>query len=193
MTRQQKGFLLLVFMVSALFIAARYNHTKSSSTATGAVISQNAPDPKPVPTPTRPETARVVVKTVVELNGCHHDDFILLATINDLRANEGLKPYAINGTLNHSARLKSAHIIAKGYWAHVAPDGTTPWDFFNEVGYKYETAGENLARNFSCDEQMVSAFMESPTHRDNILNPYYKEIGIGREGDIVTLHFGLAR
>lgn len=194
MTRQQKGILLLVFMVSTLFIAARYNHTKSSSTSTGVVISQNAPDPIPVSAPARPtEKARVVVRTVVEFNGCHHSDIMLLANINALRANEGLNPYRINGTLNHSAKLKSAHIKAHNYWAHVAPDGTTPWDFFNEVGYKYEVAGENLARNFTCDEQMLSAFMDSPTHRDNILNPNYQEIGIGREGDIVTLHFGLAR
>jgi hypothetical protein len=70
-------------------------------------------------------------------------------------------------------------MLAKGYWAHFAPDGTSPWSFFLKFGYKYKYAGENLARDFSDASSAVNAWMNSPTHKENILNPNYKEIGIG--------------
>ena len=76
-------------------------------------------------------------------------------------------------------------MVDRDYWAHVAPDGTQPWSFFARFGYKYRYAGENLARDFSSAGAVVDAWMNSPTHRDNILNPKYKEIGIGiTEGDL---------
>lgn len=157
-------------------------------------MAEHRPDPLPVPTPTRTEApAKVIVKTEIELDGCHRDNLILLALINGLRANEGLEPLSINPLLSESARLKSVDIETRHYWSHNAPDGTTPWDFFNKVGYRYDMAGENLAQNFNCDEQMVASFMASPTHRDNVLGKLYKEIGIGRAGSIVTLHFGVKR
>ena len=70
-------------------------------------------------------------------------------------------------------------MLAKGYWAHFAPDGTSPWSFFIKFGYKYRYAGENLARDFSNASSAVDAWMNSPTNRENILNPNYREIGIG--------------
>jgi uncharacterized protein YkwD len=80
---------------------------------------------------------------------------------------------------------KGRDMIDKDYWAHVAPDGTQPWKFFSQFGYKYRFAGENLARDFSNANDAVNAWMNSPTHKDNILNPKYKEIGIGiTEGDL---------
>lgn len=101
------------------------------------------------------------------------------------RAEAGLSPLSINASLNNAAYAKGADMINKDYWAHVAPDGTQPWAFFNSVGYKYRYAGENLARDFSNAETAVNAWMNSPTHRDNILNPKYKEVGIGViEGDL---------
>jgi len=70
-------------------------------------------------------------------------------------------------------------MLAKGYWAHFAPDGTSPWSFFLSFGYKYKYAGENLARDFPDASSAVTAWMNSPSHRENILNPNYEDIGIG--------------
>ncbi len=89
-------------------------------------------------------------------------------------------------------------MLAKGYWAHVAPDGTEPWDFFKAVGYKYRYAGENLARDFNSASGAVEGWMASPSHRENMLSPKYKEIGVaviegnlnGREATIVVQLFG---
>lgn len=98
---------------------------------------------------------------------------------NERRVAAGLSPLSENGSLSAAALAKGNDMLAKGYWAHFAPDGTSPWKFFTDFGYKYRYAGENLARDFSNPASAVDAWMNSPTHRDNILNGNYKEIGIG--------------
>lgn len=104
---------------------------------------------------------------------------------NQKRAEAGLGALTLNSNLSGAAYTKGLDMINKDYWAHVAPDGTQPWKFFNDFGYKYKYAGENLARDFTNPNSAVDAWMNSPTHRENILNPKYKEIGIGVvEGDL---------
>jgi hypothetical protein len=98
---------------------------------------------------------------------------------NAQRAANGLNALTENTSLDSAALAKGNDMIAKGYWAHFAPDGTSPWTFFVNFGYKYQYAGENLARDFSDAGSAVNAWMNSPTHKENILNPHYREIGIG--------------
>jgi len=98
---------------------------------------------------------------------------------NARRAESGLAPLTQSPTLSQAALAKGNDMLAKGYWAHFAPDGTSPWNFFLNFGYKYKYAGENLARDFADASTAVSAWMNSPTHRENILNPNYRDIGIG--------------
>lgn len=107
---------------------------------------------------------------------------------NQKRTEAGLSPLTYNQTLSGAAYTKGRDMIDRDYWAHVAPDGTQPWKFFSDFGYRYRYAGENLARDFSSAGATVDAWMNSPTHRDNILNPKYKEIGIGvTEGDLAGI------
>lgn len=104
---------------------------------------------------------------------------------NQKRVEAGLPALTFNQTLASAAYTKGRDMIDRDYWAHVAPDGTQPWKFFTQFGYRYRYAGENLARDFSSASAAVDAWMNSPTHRENILNPKYKEIGIGvTEGDL---------
>ena len=104
---------------------------------------------------------------------------------NQKRAEAGLAPLRHNPELSKGALSKGQHMMANDYWAHVAPDGTQPWKFFSDVSYKYRYAGENLARDFSNPTAAVNAWMASPTHKENLLSPKYKEIGIGVvEGDL---------
>jgi hypothetical protein len=98
---------------------------------------------------------------------------------NAQRSAVGLSPLTENSDLSSAAIAKGNDMLAKGYWAHFAPDGTSPWTFFTQFGYKYQYAGENLARDFSDVSSAINAWMSSPTHKENILNPHYKEIGIG--------------
>lgn len=98
---------------------------------------------------------------------------------NQQRAANGLNALAENSTLDSAALAKGNDMLAKGYWAHFAPDGTSPWSFFLRFGYRYQYAGENLARDFQDAGSAVNAWMNSPSHRENILNPNYRDIGIG--------------
>src|SRR5258708_6248618 len=98
---------------------------------------------------------------------------------NVQRTSNGLSPVIDNPVLDSAEQAKGRNMLAKGYWAHVAPDGTQPWAFFIAAGYNYRYAGENLARDFSDANSAVNAWMASPTHRENVLSPNYKEIGIG--------------
>ncbi len=97
---------------------------------------------------------------------------------NQKRVEKGLAPVKLNSTLSQGAQLKAGDMFAFDYWAHQSPSGREPWEFFREVGYDYRVAGENLARDFMQSNEVVEAWMESPTHKENILNPKYKEIGV---------------
>jgi len=94
------------------------------------------------------------------------------------RGKYGLSPLLLNASLNEAARRKAADMFAFSYWAHKSPSGRDPWDFFREVGYDYIYAGENLARDFSTPEAVVAAWMMSSSHKDNIVNNQYQEIGV---------------
>jgi len=102
----------------------------------------------------------------------------VVALTNNKRSEAGLLPLSLNSTLSQAAQAKGADMLNKGYWAHVAPDGTQPWAFFTNFGYKYKYAGENLAVGFFDAESVVDAWKQSPTHRDNLLNKNYREIGV---------------
>lgn len=102
----------------------------------------------------------------------------LLSGTNASRAANGLGPLALSGELNASAQMKGEHMGANNYWAHEAPDGTTPWYFFQAVGYSYVRAGENLAYGFTTSQGVIDGWMNSPSHRDNMLGNY-NDVGFG--------------
>jgi len=97
---------------------------------------------------------------------------------NEERAQNGVGALSENKTLDDAALAKGLDMLNKGYWAHIAPDGTQPWAFFTNFGYSYRFAGENLARDFSNPSSAVDAWMNSPSHRENLLNAKYKDIGV---------------
>ena len=103
----------------------------------------------------------------------------VIRLINQQRIKNGLTPLNDNPTLDAAALSKGNDMLARGYWAHFAPDGTSPWSFFLKFGYKYEYAGENLARDFPDASSAVTAWMNSPSHKENILSPNYIDTGVG--------------
>lgn len=122
----------------------------------------------------------------------------LIALTNSQRTANGLPVLSYDDKLAASANTKAQHMIALGYWAHNAPDGTTPWVFVRNAGYVYTAVGENLAKDFSSDQAIVNAWMGSATHRANILNAKYHDIGIavvdglvdGKQTVIIVAHYG---
>jgi hypothetical protein len=122
----------------------------------------------------------------------------LLAETNVKRQAAGLSPLSLNNQLSQAAAGKASDMFGKNYWAHVSPDGKTPWDFIVGAGYKYSVAGENLAKNFQDSSGVVTAWMNSPSHKENLLKPNYKEVGFavvngvlqGEETTLVVQMFG---
>lgn len=104
-------------------------------------------------------------------------DIELLNLTNYERQQNGLPPLTLDRQLSLAATNKGTHMFANNYWAHFAPDGTSPWQFIKAAGYDYSYAGENLARGFTTSVDAVNAWMKSPTHRANILSPLYKDVG----------------
>lgn len=120
---------------------------------------------------------------LINLNGSRFLGSVLPAVLDDLsnqnRQLAQLPSLKENALLDKAAQLKANDMSSKGYFAHNSPDGKTPWYWFNQVGYKYDYAGENLAVNFTDSKDVDTAWMNSPTHRANILKPAYTEIGTG--------------
>jgi uncharacterized protein YkwD len=110
----------------------------------------------------------------------------LLQLTNEKRAEKGLKPLTMNTELSQAASKKADFMFAKNFWAHIGPDGTTPWYFIRNAGYDYVYAGENLARGYTTAPDVVDAWMASPSHRENILSPNYSEIGFAVESGSLT-------
>lgn len=98
---------------------------------------------------------------------------------NHSREKSGAPTLRENAKLSEAAQKKAQDMISKGYWAHITPTGRTPWDFIRETGYSYTAAGENLARDFSDVPSLMSAWLASQSHKDNLLNREFSEIGIG--------------
>lgn len=101
----------------------------------------------------------------------------LLTDTNKERAARGVAPLTVNPQLSQAAYMKAKDMFRQQYWAHVAPDGTTPWQWLTKNDYDYAAAGENLAKNFGSADATMAAWMDSPEHRKNVLNDRYEEVG----------------
>ena len=110
----------------------------------------------------------------------------LLEYTNLEREANGLAPLNLNQDLTKAAQMKATDMFAKDYWAHVSPNGTTPWVWIRESGYNYLYAGENLARGFDSSSDVVTAWMNSPEHRANLLSPNYTDIGFAVQTGMLT-------
>lgn len=110
----------------------------------------------------------------------------ILYYINQERIKANLAPLTLSDQLTLAAKNKSEDMFAKNYWAHISPSGTTPWEFITASGYQYVYAGENLAKSFDNSEEVVSAWMKSPSHKANILKPEYTEIGLAVKNGVLN-------
>ncbi len=110
-------------------------------------------------------SAEVYPATIIELT-------------NKDRVAANLPPLSVNDTLVHAATLKAHDMVDNNYFAHTSPRGISPWYWFKEAGYTFLFAGENLAVNFTDSGEVATAWLNSPTHRANVMNPKFTEIGI---------------
>jgi len=149
-------------------------------------------------------TAKVVVLSLIlllpataELSTITSARIIQLT--NEERARSGLSTLVVNEKLSKAAATKAQDMIDNDYFAHISPAGVTPWFWMQQAGYSYSVAGENLAIDFVQAEDVADAWMASPSHRDNILQPDYVETGVavltgdyqGGTSTVVVHMFGL--
>ncbi len=114
---------------------------------------------------------------VLGINSNIEKNEIIILT-NEERKKMNLPSLKENSFLDEAAAKKAQNMFDENYWAHYSPSGKDPWGFITSSGYRYSYAGENLARNFYESDEIVAAWMASSSHKDNIVNPNYKEIGI---------------
>lgn len=122
----------------------------------------------------------------------------LIQLTNVERAKNGLGTLTENSHLDQAAAAKAQNMFAENYWAHYSPSGKDPWGFILASGYRFSYAGENLAKNFHSSADVVQAWMNSPSHRENMVNAHYTDIGMavatgtlqGQETVLVVQEFG---
>ena len=102
---------------------------------------------------------------------------VLIDSLNQDRQSAGLSVLKENASLDKAALLKAQDILNNDYFSHQSPAGISPWYWFQKVGYNYKFAGENLAIGFLDSTEVYQAWLGSSSHRANILNPNYKEVG----------------
>ncbi len=123
--------------------------------------------------------ARIIAESVPQLSAVIAA--VVVELTNDERASAGLGTLTVSEALTQAAERKARDMAEKGYFAHTSPEGVTPWHWFQEVGYTFVYAGENLAVDFDESPEVVRAWMHSPTHRANIVGTQFTEIGVAVE------------
>lgn len=102
----------------------------------------------------------------------------VISLTNKARQERKLATLKTNPLLTKAAESKANDMIRQQYFAHISPKGVTPWTWFKQAGYSYSYAGENLALDFVSGEDVVDAWLQSPSHRSNLLGSKYKDIGV---------------
>lgn len=101
----------------------------------------------------------------------------VIRLVNVERANAGLAPLSKNGGACQGAAIRANEIV--NTFSHTRPDGRSCFTVFEEVGVTYTSCGENIAAGQKSPEAVVTAWMNSPGHRANILDEGFEEIGVG--------------
>lgn len=98
----------------------------------------------------------------------------VLDLVNEERRKENLKPLKLANDLNHYAQVRAKEITKR--FSHTRPNGSS---CFTAVAKPYRMVGENIAAGQKSSREVVEAWMNSPSHRENIMNPKFREMGVG--------------
>lgn len=103
----------------------------------------------------------------------------LLESTNTARSNADIAGLVVNTKLSRAAQQKATDMAKRNYWSHDTPEGKTPWTFVDGQSYSYQTVGENLAYGFSENQEVINGWLNSPSHRDNLLSRGFTDVGFG--------------
>ncbi len=99
--------------------------------------------------------------------------------VNVERQKNGLAPLTLDSAISNVARIKSKDMSDNNYFAHQSPTYGSAGDMLSQHGIRYSAWGENIAAGQRTPEEVVSAWMNSPGHRANILASHFTKIGVG--------------
>ncbi|MFF7966840.1 CAP domain-containing protein [Streptomyces sp. NPDC007903] len=158
----------------------------------------SVPTVRPVSTQPRPvqtTTTAAAPSTPQPAATASGDVARVVELVNAERAKAGCSPVELNSTLTKAAQDHSADMAAHNTMSHTGSDGSDPGSRITAAGYQWSAYGENVAYGYATPEQVMAGWMDSPGHRENILNCSYKEIGVGlaQPGSYWTQDFGTAR
>jgi uncharacterized YkwD family protein/spore coat assembly protein SafA len=103
----------------------------------------------------------------------------VITLVNKERAARGLQTLTKNWQVARVARIKSQDMINKNYFSHTSPTYGSPFNMMENFGIRFSAAGENIAYGQRTPQEVMTAWMNSPGHRANILSPSYTQIGVG--------------
>lgn len=103
----------------------------------------------------------------------------VLDLTNEFRSQNGLPPLTLNTQLNAAAQEQSQNMAQEDFFDHIGLDGSTPATRAQDQGYTFSFIGENIGAGYQTPGEVVQGWIDSPGHRENLLNPNYAEIGIG--------------
>jgi uncharacterized YkwD family protein len=162
------GWVQIVFNGKTAYVSGKYviigNQTTQPTNPTNPPTAPTNPNPAPAAGQLSAYELKVVELTNAE------------------RAKAGLPALQIDPKLSQLARLKSQDMLNKNYFSHTSPTYGSPFDMMKQFGITYRSAGENIAMGQRTPEEVVSAWMNSPGHKANILNSSYTHIGVGHVG-----------
>jgi uncharacterized protein YkwD len=102
----------------------------------------------------------------------------ILAGMNEYRAKHLLEPLRSELRLTSAAEDRMRDMEDLGYWGHQSPEGRSPFFWVRYRSYRFTMVGENLARGYETASVLMDSWMDSPGHRDNILEVQYRDVGI---------------
>ncbi|MGP4108710.1 SafA/ExsA family spore coat assembly protein [Virgibacillus sp. L01] len=122
-------------------------------------------------------------KINIVINEEYNQEQEVIRLVNKERAEAGLPALKYDWELARVAKYKSRDMNNVGYFSHNSPTYGSPFTMMKDFGISYKSAGENIARGQASAEEVVNAWMNSPGHRENILNEDFTHIGVGYVDD----------
>lgn len=145
----------------------------TSTPSTPSKPTTSTPAAPSKPTSSAPSTGTTSSPT--QTNGTMANQVLQL--VNAERAKNGLGALTMNANASKAAQVRATEIVTS--FSHTRPSGQDPFTALKQFGVSYSTAGENIAYGYPDAKSVMTAWMNSPGHRANILNGSFKQVGVG--------------
>lgn len=156
------------FPVILLVLTAACGGTSvSTDSASFAAAPSSSPSSTPSTAPSRGATG----------------DVSFQGLLNDVRADAGSDPVTYNAQLDLAAQRHAQDMLDNNYFAHEGLNGSSVGDRATAAGYNWRTVGENIAAGFNSESSVLNAWVNSPGHQANNINPSFEEFGLGYASD----------